>query len=879
MGLVERALAQPESDREAFVRRACGDDTGLFEAVWARVRSERLMKGFLLTPLFPRTEMPEPFAAGQLLGSRFRLTREVGHGGMGVVYEAMDERLGRRIAIKCARPGYQRRLPPEARNATEISHPNVCKTYEIHTADTPGGEADFLTMEYLEGETLSDRLGRQGRMELEEGRSLALQLSAGLEEAHRSGVIHGDLKSANVILVAREEAGTRAVITDFGLARRTTGPATSGIQGSLRGGTPAYMAPELWLGGKSSVGSDIFALGVILYEVFGGCRPFPDDSDVRLRLEHRPKRLGSLARRIPRHLDRTVLRCLDPNPLRRPASAAQVGAGVAGRGPNWRVAAVACLAALLAAVGDLGPPRPTRDPVRMAVLPFEARQEGKPLYEGLLLETSSLLRDIQAPRSGFAVIPVGESIARHVTTAKEARLLLGATHVLHGTLQENGGTMAIRAGVMDTVSLQDLKPPVSLEYVSADMSRMPVALAGIVTGWLGLDPVKVADPVGSSAYEDYTAGLAHLQHDSELDQSIAALERAVKADPRSALTHAALAEACRRKYAVSRESLWKERANESLKKAEALNPDLGSVRQTAGLIQLDAGQYARAVQDFGRAVELNPNDSDAYQRLARAYHWMNRDQEALAAHRKAIEVQPGYYRPYEQLGAFYLNAAHYEQAAEQFRKVVELIPGWPDSHFELAAAYVELGRYPEAAEEARLALALDRNYVNALITLGVALDRQGRDAEAIPYYERAAGLTPNSYLPWMNLADSYRRNRQPAQARRAYRKGLELARQEVLRNPQAGEDRACAAYLMARLGDRQEAEYEISQALALPAVDEQVRRMAALTYEALGRREQALSLLKDAPLAAIRDVGGSPDMADLRRDPRFLELLDERKLR
>src|SRR5438093_2043258 len=386
MELVERALAQPEAEREAFVRMACGVDDALFEAVWGRVRSEQMMKDFLLTPLFPRDMLPEPFAPGQVLGSRFRLTREVGHGGMGVVYEAIDERLERRIAVKCARPGFQRRLPPEARNATEISHPNVCKTYEIHSAETPRGELDFLTMEYLEGETLSDHLRRRGRRGLQEGRAIALQLCAGLEEAHRSGVIHGDLKSANVILVERPEGGARAVITDFGLARRVAGQASSGVHGSLQGGTPAYMAPELWLGGKSSVASDIFALGVILYEMFGGCRPFPDDSDVRVRLQHRPKPLGSLAQGVPRHVDRTVLRCLDPNPLRRPASAAEVGAGIAGRGPNWRVAAVACLAALLAAVGDLGPPRPLRDPVRMAVLPFEGRQGGKPVYEGLLLE-------------------------------------------------------------------------------------------------------------------------------------------------------------------------------------------------------------------------------------------------------------------------------------------------------------------------------------------------------------------------------------------------------------------------------------------------------------------------------------------------------------
>src|SRR5439155_9255235 len=123
--------------------------------------------------------------------------------GMGIVYEAVDLKLDRRIALKCAKTGFGKRLPPEVRNATQIAHPNVCKIFEIHTTVSRQGEIDFLTMEFLDGPTLAERR-RGGPLPTEEARAIALQLCAGLAEAHRNGVIHGDLKSNNVILAAAE---------------------------------------------------------------------------------------------------------------------------------------------------------------------------------------------------------------------------------------------------------------------------------------------------------------------------------------------------------------------------------------------------------------------------------------------------------------------------------------------------------------------------------------------------------------------------------------------------------------------------------------------------------------------------------------------------
>src|SRR5260370_20096366 len=138
-------------------------------------------------------------APGQLLEDRFRVVRRIARGGMGVVYEAFDEKLNRAIALTCARGGHARPLSPEVRLATEISHPNICKIYEIHTAQTSEGPLEFFTMELLEGETLADRLER-GPLPRQDAETIARHLCAGLAEAHRHHIIHADLKSANVIL-------------------------------------------------------------------------------------------------------------------------------------------------------------------------------------------------------------------------------------------------------------------------------------------------------------------------------------------------------------------------------------------------------------------------------------------------------------------------------------------------------------------------------------------------------------------------------------------------------------------------------------------------------------------------------------------------------
>jgi Flp pilus assembly protein TadD/TolB-like protein len=875
MSLVEQALARAADDRDSYLRNACGDNSELLERVRDYVTWEERMSGFLLEPLIGADAYDHPFKPGELLDDRFRIVREVAQGGMGIVYEAMDEKLERRVALKCAKIGFHQRLNPEVRNATEISHPNVCKLFEIHTASTTQGDIDFLTMEFLEGETLAQRL-RRGRLPEGESRTIARQLCAGLAEAHRNQVIHGDLKSNNVILTAGADGANRAVITDFGLAHRPEAAQQTEQSGEI-GGTPDYMAPELLKGEKASVASDIYALGVILHELACGQRPRQSKGS-----EPAKKGKEQLVQKPPTlhpKWDRILARCLDGDPSRRYHDADEVAAAL---GPShsrrWLLAAAA--AAVLAVVsGVVTYQRATtpRESVRLAILPFEADRGAAQVADGLFRDTAGQLVRLRGnARTKLAIIPPSKTLRDHVDTADKARILLGATHVLHGTLNKENDRLVVHAYLTDARSHVNTKDWTA-EYAPEEIRYAPVALAGLVTGTLRLPP-SIAATVNADARKDYLAGLAYVRRDTGVDTALAFLERAVAADPDSPLTHAALAEAQWFKYFLTREQSWLDRAAESVREAELRNPDLAPVHRIAGLLWANAGRYEQAEAEYRRAAELEPNHSDAFRRLGQVLERNSRFEEALAAYRQALDAEPGYYRTYQALGGLYFRKGDYDEAVKYLGKTVEIAPDEPAGHIALGTTLTNLGRFAEAESEFRFALHL-RETPPVLHALGLALMYQSKDREAIPYFLSALKLSPDRFLSWMELGNCYRRLKQAADAKRANLRGLELVETEMARNPRDGYARSHLAYLCARLGDRRRAESEIAQALQLSPNGADTRGLAVFTYEALGMRDATLAVLATAPIEVIKDLSRWPDVADLHKDPRFLQLLTSNQRR
>jgi Protein kinase domain/zinc-ribbon domain len=268
------------------------------------------------------------FAPGTVLDNRYRIVSLLGRGGMGEVYRADDLRLEQPVALKFLPeslemdPARLARFHGEVRTARQVSHPNVCRVYDIGSTDG----RHFLSMEYVDGEDLASLLRRIGRLPADKGVEVARQLCAGLAAAHDRGVLHRDLKPANIMI----DGSGRARLTDFGIA----GAASTGED--VRAGTPAYMAPEQLSGREVTVKSDLFALGLVLYEVFTGRRAFDAPTIADLVKQHErgaPTSPSTTVSDLNPAIERTIMRCLETDPALRPASALAVAAGLPGASP------------------------------------------------------------------------------------------------------------------------------------------------------------------------------------------------------------------------------------------------------------------------------------------------------------------------------------------------------------------------------------------------------------------------------------------------------------------------------------------------------------------------------------------------------------------
>src|SRR5579864_7952345 len=303
------------------------------------------------------------FLPGRLLAGRYRIIALLGRGGMGEVYRADDLTLGQAVAMKflpdeaTSNEGLLERFKNEVRIARRVSHPNVCRVYDVGEVD---GQS-FFTMEYVDGEDLASLLRRIGRLPEDKAVEMARQICAGLAAAHTKGVLHRDLKPANIMLDGRGQA----IITDFGLAGFA-----DDIRGpEVRSGTPAYMAPEQLAGLEVTMQSDIYALGLVLYEIFTGKRAFAEKPAGVLHGhdDRTPSRPSSVVKDLDPIVEKVILRCLETVPSSRPANALAVAAALPGGDP---------LAAALAAgetpspqmVAASGESEGFRPPVAIAIL-------------------------------------------------------------------------------------------------------------------------------------------------------------------------------------------------------------------------------------------------------------------------------------------------------------------------------------------------------------------------------------------------------------------------------------------------------------------------------------------------------------------------------
>jgi serine/threonine protein kinase/Flp pilus assembly protein TadD len=895
MSLVDLALTQPPDQREAYLRSACGADTDLFDETWTYVQSEQRMNGFLLDPLFPPVPDEHPFEPGQVLEHRFRIVREVAEGGMGVVYEAMDEKLGRRIAIKCAKAGFHKQLPPEVRHATQISHPNVCKIFEIHTTSTPQGEMDFLTMEFLEGEVLGERL-RRGRLPQEEARTIGLQLCAGLAEAHRNRVIHGDLKSNNVILTTGADGAARAVITDFGLASRPEVTQRNG-QSSKLAGTPDYMAPELWRGHKASVASDVYALGVILYELASGHRPFGAEVGWEQRCTQKPPTVH------PRW-DRILARCLDPDPARRFRDADEVSQELAPQRPRrWFVAAATptVITAILLASMAMVPPLRERAAEWMhqkslpqqkliAVLPFATGSPAnQALSDGLNDLISYKLAQLEQFYGSLLVVDASEVNARGAKTPSTARRFLGANLAIVGAVLRSGDQCQALVSLVDTRNQAQLRSA-TIEGRLSEMTVFRDRVISRVAQMLDLELTAQAqrtlgrgETSVATAYANYLEGRGYLQRreiQGNLERATAAFRNSVVRDPRYALAYAGLAESLYRQYDVKKDPQFIDEAFTTCSRAIELNDQLEPVHVIMGLIKSTKGNYEGAEAEFRLVLALNPRNPEAHRGLAETYEFRSRPNDAETAYKTAIELRPNDWASHNRLGTFYFGQSCLPQAETYFKKVEQLTPDNYLAYLNLGATHLKMGHHAEAITVLQRAMSLNPENPRIYSNLGMAYYLERRYVEAAKWDEKAVALAPNSEVFWGNLAHARRWDAGLAsRAPDAYRRAIDLGERDVISNPRNANLQARMAEYWAALGEKTKSLSAIARAEALARKSGYVQYRAALVYEESGNRKRALRALKSSMEFgySLEEIQSAVPLNKLRDDPRYRELLAKRR--
>ena len=845
--------------------------------------------------------------------SGYQILERLGAGGMGVVYKATDLKLRRAVALKFLLPGSgsspdTKRFLQEAQAASALDHPNIGV---IHGIGQIEDDRIFIVMAYYEGETLAQWLKRP-HLAPSQAIQIVRQTALALAEAHSRGIVHRDVKPGN-IMITRDGV---VKLLDFGLAT-FPGAETLTRTGTVVG-TAAYMAPEQALQRPVDRRSDIWSLGVVLYEMLAGHRPFQRDSVPATMLAVTQDPLPSLEGTWP-ELNTLVYRCLAKDPEQRYQHAKDlladldrieapsneptfaitldtpkaVGSSSTPPPPQpaprrllvlWIV-----LAILLAAGGafmvwrELGSALPREK--HLVVLPFSSTG-GDPanaaIGDGLRETLTSRLSSLEGQDASLWVAPASEVRRRGIENAASAQRVLGANLVVTGNLQRDANGVRLTLNLVDTRTLKHLGSAV-IDDRLGDFSALQDNALNHLARLLKVD-VKPATPVAATgetatptAYASYLKGLSYLQRydkPGSLDTSMQHFNDAVKIDPRFALAYAKLAEAKRLKSRLTTDPHLLERALADGQRAAEINDQLAPVHVALGGIHLDAGRNDLAAQEFQRALALDPRNAEAHQRLASAYESMGRPADAESGLKKAIALRPDYWDGYNSLGIFYIRIAKYPDAAAQFRKVLELTPDNANAWINLGVALRNLRDIAGARQAYERSIAITPSYA-AYSNLAVIIYGEADYVKAAEIYEKALKLDDHNWRTWHGLALAYLAAGLDNKARPALERSVKLAEAALTASPNDALTHAYVASEYAYLGLRDKALSQIETALALAPNDQRVLALAGGVYEKLGDRAAALKWLKAALAhgSSRESLQRDPNFRKLREDPAFHSLI------
>ena len=677
---------------------------------------------------------------GSDFGPRYRIEALLGQGGMGRVYKALDKDLDRIVAIKVVRETMVgqtdalKRFKQELILASKISHKNILRIHDMGEV----GDVKFISMAYVEGLDLHGILQENPKLPLERVLKFATQLAEALAAAHAEGVIHRDLKPQN-ILVNKDD---QIFVSDFGLAKSFEEGAIAMTRTGAFLGTPRYMSPEQVEGKPADQRSDLYAYGLILYEMVAGDVPFSGESTLKVmyqRIQEKPRSPKLANPSLPNWLVRIIMRCLEKDPVARYQSAYEILADLQGsksasgsrtvqiqlpefaeRRWVWIVGGVVALLILILAIPPVrhlipglgvkdgsaisGIP-PLSQGKFVAILPFRVLGDEQSLgyvAEGLNEAITAKLFQLKDLRlaSDTAVTKVSDKDSLEKTALK-----LGVNLIVQGMIQGNADKMAVIVNLIDVADGGKKLWSQQFTGASKDLLTIEDQISGQLISALNVKPSSgemasaLARPTENvDAYDLYLRGRQALNGPDAVKSAQTAsdyFEQGIKKDPAFALAYACLADACMKMYTEKKDSYWAQKAVAAAQQAEQLKDDLPEAHFALGRVYSSTGKNSGAIAELKRGLQLAPNSDEGYVRLGNAYLQSGQKEEAIAAYKKAIEVNPYYSGHHLDLENAYFSIGNTAEALVEAKRVTELQPdsvrGWDN----LGNAFERAGKYED----------------------------------------------------------------------------------------------------------------------------------------------------------------------------------------
>ena len=832
----------------------------------------------------------------------YQVLQKLGEGGMGMVYLAEDTKLKRKVALKfissriSSNDSEVERFRNEARITASLSHPNIAQVYAIEDSE----HGSFIAMQYVDGVELGTYISEQNAS-IKQKEDIALKVARGIGAAHKKDIIHKDIKAGNIMVTPEGEVK----VLDFGIAELSS--STKETSSGEYSGTATYMAPELVVGKDADIRSEVWAYGVVLYQLFTGELPFDGAYEQAITysiLDEEPTPVKERAENIPSYVEEIINKCLQKKPEERyqsfdeilsvfenhARSSARSDSSSKGNFTPLKIALTIIISISLIGVfiyGGMQIASSEPDTQKLAIIPFKNVSNddaSRILLDGVLETMTSKLSQIDNYKDALWVIPSSEVLSNNVQSPQEAYKLFGVNLAVTGSFQDLNDRKRLTINLIDAKNLRQLKSSVidisgdnvvnlQTETVLKLIEMLDITTNDRIKATLAQGTTEI--PTASSYYLNGVGYLYKYSQSDNLENAIILFKKAVEEDPNYALAFAALGESYWRRYEISGGVTYVDSAKLYLNRAMDINSELIPVQQTMGLLDLGTGDYDEAVAIFTSILEQEPGNEIAYGGLAEAYDNLGMYEEAEQTYKKAISLKPDYWLSYKLLGNFYLRNGDYQKAIDPLYRVVQLTPDNFDGYSNIGVAYYYQSNWEMAKQYFAQSYEIEPTE-SAASNLGTVNYLESNYSEAAKYYALALENNPNNYAIWGNLASVQGLLGKEEEERANYEKAIEVAENQLKVNPNDVNINAVLGSYYADIGDSVKSVFYIEKTLRLAPQVPSITFRAASAYENLGNRERAIDLMikaveQDYPLENILN---QPELSELVSDQRFQELIN-----